>query len=390
MSETMENNQQKNGNQWQRRKKMTLAAATFAALGLSYGGWYLVWGQYHESTDDAYVNANMVYVTAQVGGIVTSLGSDDNLPVHAGQTLVKLDSADATSNLASAAAQLGETVRQVRSQFLAADAAKALVAQRSSELLKARGDLQRRSALSGGEVISAEELAHVRDTVSSDANALEVAQKQLEQAEAAVHGSSLLNHPSVKKAREAYVQAALAAQRNAIPAPVDGFVARRSVQVGQHISAGDQLLAVVPLQSAWVDANFKESQLSNLRIGQAVTIEADVYGGKIVYHGKINSLSAGAGGAFSLLPPQNATGNWIKVVQRLPVRIALDPAELKAHPLRVGLSATVDVDTHQRDQQEAVAQPLPGAALSTSVFETQLKLAGQQADSMIAHEAGSL
>lgn len=369
---------------------MSLAAAGFTAIGLAYAAWYLVDGQYHEVTDDAYVNASMVYVTAQVGGIVTALGADDNLPVRAGQALVKLDSADAETSLASAAAQLGDVVRQVRGQFLAVDTARAQVAQRQTELQKVSGDLKRRNSLGNGEVISAEELAHARDAVNSETSALAVAQRQLNQSLAAVHGSTLISHPAVKKAREAYIQASLAAMRNDIQAPLDGYVAKRSVQVGQHIAAGDQLLAVVPLQSAWIDANFKESQLANLRIGQPVTIEADLYKGKVTYHGKINSLSAGAGGAFSLLPPQNATGNWIKVVQRVPVRIALDPAELKAHPLRVGLSASVSVDTHERPAAETAAQLLPGAVLSTRVFDHQLAAARQQADAIIAHETGSL
>ena len=191
------------------------------------------------------------------------------------------------------------------------------------------------------------------------------------------------------RARAAYVQAALATQRNDVQAPMDGVVARRSVQVGQRVAPGAALLAVVPLQGAWIDANFKEPQLRHIQVGQPVVVATDLYGGHVEYHGVVASIAAGSGGAFSLLPPQNATGNWIKVVQRVPVRIALDPKELAAHPLRVGLSTDVTVDTHQRSDQERPAMTLPGANFSTPVFDAQLKTAETHADALIAQEAGS-
>lgn len=371
-----------------RRVRLWVAAGVFTLIGAGYAGWYLSWGQYHETTDDAYVNANLVYVQAQVGGTVTALGADDNQPVHVGQLLVSLDDADAKTALASAEAQLGETVRQIRGSFLAVDTAAATVKQRQADLDKVTGDLQRRSRLIGGETVSVEDLAHARDLVASAHHALNVAEKQLAQTQAAVANTQLIQHPSVQRARASYIQASLNLQRSEIPAPVEGVIAKRSVQVGQRINPGVSLLAVVPLHAAWVDANLKESQLKHIRIGQPVEISADLYGSKIHYRGQVASLSAGTGGAFSLLPPQNATGNWIKVVQRVPVRIALNPDDLTAHPLRVGLSAEVDIDTHQRDGDLLQARPLPNVVLNTNVFAHQLTQAEQQADAIIAHEVG--
>jgi len=371
-----------------RNKKLGIAAAVFAVIGISYGLYYFLDAQYHEETDDAYVGANLVYVNAQVNGTVTALGADDNQPVKAGQTLVRLDAADATVALADAEGHLGETVRQIRQQFRSVDEANAVISQRKTDLLRAQNDLNRRAQLAGSDAMSAEDLTHAKETVEAAKDALTLAEKQLASARVPTEGTTLKQQPSVLRARAAYVQAYLAAQRNDIPAPVDGFIARRSVQVGQRVAPGNALLAVVPLKDVWVDANFKEPQLRNIRIGQAVTVGTDIYGGHVEYHGKVASISAGSGGAFSLLPPQNATGNWIKVVQRVPVRIALDPAELQAHPLRAGLSADVEIDTHQRDGKVDTALPLQNAALETTVFDTLLKTAETHADTIIAHEAG--
>jgi membrane fusion protein (multidrug efflux system) len=371
-----------------RVKKLAIAAAVFAAIGIGYGVYYMTYGQFHEETDDAYVGANLVYVNAQVAGTVVGLGADDNQPVKTGQTLVRLDHADAAVALADAEARLGETVRQIRQQYLAVDEAKAVVAQRETELERVQHDLTRRKQLAGSEALSAEELAHADDAVHAARDALLVSKKQLSTARANVEGTTLRHQPSVLRARAAYTQAYLAAQRNDIDAPMDGFVARRTVQVGQHVTPGSALLAVVPLRGAWVDANLKEPQLRNVRIGQPATVSADIYGSKVEYHGKVVSISAGSGGAFSLLPPQNATGNWIKVVQRVPVRIALEPNELQAHPLRVGLSLDVAIDTHDRSGQVDTALPMPSTAFDTPVFETQLKTAENKADAIIAREAG--
>jgi len=328
-----------------RFKMLGIAAALFAAIGLSYGIYYAVDGQYHEETDDAYVGANLVYVNAQVTGTVTALGADDNQPVTTGQMLVRLDGADALVALADAEGRLGETVRQIRQQFRAVDEANAVLAQRKTDLLRAQNDLQRRVQLAGSDALSAEDLAHARETVASANDALTVAAKQLASARVPTEGTTLRQQPSVLRARAAYVQAYLAVQRNQIPAPVDGFIARRSVQVGQRVAPGNALLAVVPLQGVWIDANFKEPQLRHIRIGQAATVSTDIYGSHVEYHGKVASISAGSGGAFSLLPPQNATGNFTKIVQRVPVRVAIDAGPDARKVLVPGLSVEVTVDT---------------------------------------------
>ncbi|MGN6526420.1 MAG: efflux RND transporter periplasmic adaptor subunit [Burkholderiaceae bacterium] len=372
-----------------RGKALAIAGTVFAVAGLSWLGYDLLYGQYHEHTDDAYVQANLVYVNAQVGGTVTALGADDNQPVKAGQTLVTLDHADAAVAQADAEAQLALAVRQVREQLGNVAAAQAVVAQRRTELARAGDDLARRQSLAGTDSVAAEEITHARQAVAAAQDALAVAERQLETARAPVAGTTLRDNPSVLRARAAFVQAALGTQRNDVQAPTDGVVARRSVQVGQRVAAGTALMAVVPLQGAWIDANFKEPQLRHIQVGQPAIVSTDLYGGHIEYHGTVASIAAGSGGAFSLLPPQNATGNWIKVVQRVPVRIALDPRELAAHPLRVGLSTDVTVDTERRADREPPAQPLPGANFATTIFDAQLRTAEARADALIAREAGS-
>jgi membrane fusion protein (multidrug efflux system) len=376
-------------NKGSRAKALLIAGGTFALAAIAWAVYDLGYAQYRESTDDAYVQANLVYVNAQVGGTVTSLGADDNQPVKAGQTLVTLDQADSTVALADAGAQLGLAVRQVREQQGAVDEGQAVVAQRRTDLQRTSDDLARRTQLAGTDSIAAEDLQHAKQAVAAAQDALTVAEKTLAKTRTPVAGVTLRQNPSVLRARAAYVQAALATQRNDVQAPTDGVVARRSVQVGQHVAAGAALLAVVPLQGAWIDANFKEPQLRHIQVGQPVTVSTDLYGGHVEYHGVVASIAAGSGGAFSLLPPQNATGNWIKVVQRVPVRIALDARELAAHPLRVGLSTDVTVDTHDRNDERKPAMALPGASFTTPVFDAQLKTAESRADALIAQEAGS-
>ena len=375
----------KNGN---RAKVLTIIALVFSVIGIAYAVYYFLYARFHEETDDSYVGGNLVYVNSVVSGTVIGIGADDNQPVKAGQALIHLDHADSTVALADAEARLGETVRTIRQQYRAVDEAGAVVEQRKTDLARTSDDLSRRTPLAGTESESGEDLAHARSAVAAAKDALNVAQKQLASARVAVDGTTLRQHPSLLRARAAYLQAWLATQRNDIPAPIDGIVARRSVQVGQRVSPGTSLMAVVPLSGVWVDANVKEPQLFNIRIGQDATVSADVYGSHVEYHGKVAGISAGTGGAFSLLPPQNATGNWIKVVQRVPVRIALNPQEVKDHPLRVGLSTTVNIDTHDRSGSVLTALPMAEGALDTPVYETMLKQANVKADATIAQAAG--
>jgi membrane fusion protein (multidrug efflux system) len=274
-----------------RAKALTIAGASFALAAIAWAAWQFGYAQYRESTDDAYVQANLVYVNAQVGGTVTALGADDNQPVKAGQVLVALDQSDAAVALADAGAQLGLAVRQVRQQQDAVDESRAVVAQRRTDLQRAQDDLARRTQLAGTDSIAAEDLQHARQAVLAAQDALAVAEKTLARTRAAVAGVSLKQNPSVLRARAAYVQASLATQRNDVVAPMDGVVARRSVQVGQHVVPGAALLAVVPLQGAWIDANFKEPQLRHIQVGQPVTVSTDLYGGHVEYHGVVASIA---------------------------------------------------------------------------------------------------
>lgn len=306
---------------------------------------YLV-GRYYQTTDDAYISSDLVQITSEVPGTVIAVKVDDTQSVERGQVLALLDPADAQVAIASAEAQLARAVRNVRALFAQRDQLQAQIAQRVSDLRRAQDDLDRRQGLLADGAVSGEELSHSRDALAVARAALDAAREQLNATEAQIQGTSIASHPQVLDAEAALRNVALALHRTELRAPVSGVIAKRSVQVGQRVAAGNPLMALVPLDDVWVDANFKEVQLRTMRVGQPVTLHADLYGNSVDFHGRLAGLSAGSGSAFALLPPQNASGNWIKIVQRIPVRIALDPQELKAHPLRVGLSMTVEVDVH--------------------------------------------
>ncbi|KZC17812.1 MULTISPECIES: HlyD family efflux transporter periplasmic adaptor subunit [unclassified Rhodanobacter] len=338
-----------------------------------WAAWYFLEGRWYEGTDDAYVNGNVVQITPQVPGTVVSIGADDGDLVHAGDVLVQLDPSDADVALAEAKANLANTVRKVRGLYSSVNGAQADVAVRQTAVDKARADYDRRVALAKSGAISAEELAHARDALTSAASNLVTAQQQYQTSKVLVDDTVVASHPDVQAASARLRAAFLDDVRATLVAPVDGYVAKRSVQVGQRVQPGAALMAVVPLRGVWVDANFKETQLTRMRIGQPVTIEADVYGGAVAYKGKVQSLGVGTGSAFSLLPAQNATGNWIKIVQRIPVRIVFDdPAQLDKHPLRIGMSLNVDVSLHDQNgpmlSQQSPTQP----AFSTDVYKQQL------------------
>jgi membrane fusion protein (multidrug efflux system) len=357
----------------------------FLATGAAYAGYYETVLSKRQETDNAYVGGNLVTLSSQVAGNVAEISADETQLVQAGAQIVKLDPADAEVALQQAQARLGATVRQERQRYADVAQYEAAVAERKLALRNAQDDLARRLPLAANHTVSGEDVAHARQAVDNASAAIAVALKQAEAAQAGVAGVTLAEHPAVQAARAEYVQAWLAARRNAIVAPVSGYVAKRSVQVGAHITPGMALLSIVPLDQLWVDANFKESELRDIRIGQPATVEADLYGSKVVYHGKVQGLSAGTGSAFSVLPAQNASGNWIKVVQRVPVRIALDPKELAAHPLRIGLSTTVDVDISKTDGPTLGSAMPPKAIYSTTALSQPLQQASAAADGIIAH-----
>ena len=329
-----------------RRLGLFVLGAVVVLGGLGYLGYWCFDGRYYESTDDAYVNGDVVQVTNEIPGTVVSLKVDDTQPVRAGQPLLELDPADARVAEANAEADLARAVRQVRGLFAQAKELHAQIEQREQAERTADDDLRRRGGLLADGAISTEELSHARDAVNTSHANLAAAREQLSQTVAQIDGTTIADHPQVLAAAAAVRNAALALHRTELTSPVGGMIAKRSVQVGQRVAAGTPLLAVVPLDDVWVDANFKEVQLERMRTGQPVTVHADLYGHDVTYHGHVVGIAAGSGNAFALLPSQNASGNWIKIVQRLPVRILLNPNELKTHPLRVGLSTTVSVDVH--------------------------------------------
>src|SRR3984957_14717979 len=300
----------KNG---KRKLMMTLLVIAILIAALAYGFYYFLIARFHESTDDAYVNGNVVQITPQVVGTVISVNADDTQPVQVGEPLVVLDPADSKVALDQAEANLAQTVRQVRTLFVNNDQYQAQVAMRQSDLSRAQDDLRRRMTIAQTGAISLEEISHAQDAVRGAQASLNAAEQELQSNRALTANTDIADHPNVlavaAKVRASYINYA----RNTMPAPVTGYVAQRSVQVGQRVSPGTPLMAIVPLNSVWVDANFKEVQLTHMRIGQPVELTADVYGSGVVFHGKVIGFSAGTGSAFSLLPAQNATGNWIKV-----------------------------------------------------------------------------
>jgi membrane fusion protein (multidrug efflux system) len=365
-------------NNGKRKRMMTLLIAVIVIAAIAYGLYYFLVARFHEETDDAYVNGNVVQITPQVTGTVIAVKADDTQTIKAGDPLVVLDPADSQIALQQAEANLAQTVRQVRGLFVNDDQYRAQVALRESDLSKAQDDLRRRLAVAQTGAVSQEEISHARDAVRAAQASVDAAQQELASNRALTANTTIASHPNVMAAAAKVRDAYLANARNVLPAPVTGYVAKRSVQVGQRVSPGTPLMSVVPLNAVWVDANFKEVQLRHMRIGQPVELTADVYGSSVVYHGKVVGFSAGTGSAFSLLPAQNATGNWIKVVQRLPVRIELDPKDLDKHPLRIGLSMQVDVDIKdERGDQLANAH---NTVYETDVFAKY----GDEADAEIA------
>lgn len=372
-----------------RTRALLIALVIFLLAAIA---WLLLWllvFSTRETTDDAYVGGNQVGISAQVPGIVVGVYADDTQRVTAGQLLVRLDGTDGDVALRKASSALAQAVRQVRQQTQSAASADAGLVARRLDLKRAQDDLKRRIPLLAEKAVAPEEVQHARDAVDSAQSALESAQRQADAARSLVDGSDVEGNPAVDQARANFRQAWVAAQRNAIVAPIDGYVAQRSVQVGNSVQPGQQLMTVVPLHDLWVDANFKESQLRHVRIGQPAKIEADIYGGGTEYHGKVIGLGAGTGSAFSLLPAQNATGNWIKVVQRVPVRIALDPKDLDKRPLRIGLSTAVNVDITDDSGDVLAKSPSTTPVAQTSVYDDVAAKADAAADDIIRKNLGT-
>jgi membrane fusion protein (multidrug efflux system) len=344
-----------------------------ALCAAAYGCYWFLCARHFESTDDAYVDGDVVQITSEVPGTVIGLHADDTQFVARGQPLLKLDPADAEVAVRVAEANLGRAVRSVRTLFAQASQLRDDILYREVALRRAEQDYGRRTGLLSDGAVSGEELQHTRDDMTEVRATLAAAREQLAETEARIDGTSIATNPEVLAAAAKVRDAWLGLRRTSITSPVTGVVAHRSVQVGQRVAAGTPLMGVVPLNALWVNANFKEVQLRDVRVGQPVTLCADVYGGTAVYHGTVVGLSAGTGSAFALLPAQNASGNWIKIVQRLPVRVQLDPGELRAHPLRIGESVTVTVDIRDR------SGPLVSGQVRRVPIPTQPSLANDPA-----------
>jgi len=355
-----------------RRLWLTRLAIAVAVVAVLWTGWYLLFGRNHVSTDNAYVNAEMAQVTPNIGATVLQVKVSDTQPVKKGDVLVVLDPSTPQINLAQAEADLAAARRRFRQAEATAGAASAQVGASSADIARAqaqvataqadlektRGDYANRQALSQSGAVSGEELSSARRAFAASQAAVAQARAGLAQAQAAeraaqgqyqataavVVGSTEDSDPAVRAATAKVQQARIDLNNTIIRAPIDGVVTQRKVQVGQRVAMGAPIMTIVPVGQLYVDANFKERQLRRVRIGMPATVTADIYGGDVVYHGRVAGIAGGTGSSMALIPAQNATGNWIKVVQRLPVRIALDPKELAAHPLRVGLSSEVEID----------------------------------------------
>jgi membrane fusion protein, multidrug efflux system len=369
---------QTKGNLRKRKIFLGLLGAGIVVSAAAYGAYYFTVGRFHESTDDAYVSGNLIQLTPQVSGTVVAVNADDTQIVKKGDPVVTLDPADSKVALENAEALLGQTVRQVSGLYVNNSFYAANVAQRQSDLLKATDDFQRRQSLANTGAVSGEDVSHARDAVRAAQAALDAVKQQAVANHVLTDRTSIEQHPNVQAAATRVRDAYLNYARNTLPAPVTGYVSQRSVQVGQRVGPGTPLMTIVPLNGVWVDANFKEVQLRHVRIGQRVALTADAYGSSVKYHGHVVGFSAGTGAAFATLPAQNATGNWIKVVQRLPVRIALDQEELNQHPLRIGLSMVVDVET--RDESGTQLAAAKNTSYQTDVFAQY----GAQANEEIA------
>jgi membrane fusion protein (multidrug efflux system) len=356
-----------------RRKGFILFGVAVVIAGLLYGAWWLLAGRFSESTDDAYVAGNIVAVTSRENATVTALYADNTQAVRQGQLLIEMDPSVADVTMRAAEANLARAARSVRGTFASADSYSAQLAQAQVALAQAKSDFQRRQAALAG-AVSAEELGHARDAVAAAEAAVNAARGGLAQAQSGIAGVDVAHNPDVLAAEAQLRAAAIALAHMKIVAPVDGVIAQRTVQVGQRVNAGAPLMAVVPLSNVWVDANFKEGQLPGMRIGQPVKITTDLYGGTVTYHGHVAGLGAGSGSAFAVLPPQNASGNWIKIVQRVPVRIALDPAELTDNPLRLGLSVSADVDVRDQSGPRVAGAPLAGVMRGNTGEDTSAEV----------------
>lgn len=395
-----------------RRVILLLIAGSVLVILLAVFAWWFFIGQWRTSTDDAYVGGNIVAVMPLTGGTVIAIHADTTQAATEGQLLVQLDDSDARLQLDAAEAALATAVREVRGLYATSHGNLPLLAQRRADLARAQAELarsdatlaqaesefKRRETLAQQNFVSPENVQiaqtlrdaaraqrdAARSAVQASSAAIAQTVDQASVSSARVDHTSLENHPDVRTAAVRVREAALALARTRVLAPVSGQVAKRSVQIGERVAPGAALMAIVPLDKVWLDANFKETELRDVRIGQAARLTSDFYGGSVIFHGKVLGLAPGTGSAFALLPAQNATGNWVKIVQRLPVRIALDAKELQAHPLRIGLSMDATIDIHDRSGAALTTLPNAAAIAATAVYAQDIKAADARVAQIIA------
>ncbi|MFZ7198804.1 EmrA/EmrK family multidrug efflux transporter periplasmic adaptor subunit [Avibacterium avium] len=371
-----------------RKKALGYFITILLLIAIITGVYWFFFVRNYEETEDAYVAGNQVMISAQVSGNVSKINVDDMDFVHAGDVLLQLDDTDLKLHFQQAQDNLASSVRQIEQLGFTVKQLQSILNAKSTALNKAKGDLQRREQLAKTGSIDKETLQHAREAVNMAQADLQATQNQLAANQALLKDLPLREQPAVKNAVSALTLAWLNLQRSQIVSPVDGYVARRNVQVGQKVAVGSPLMAVVSNQQMWVDANFKETQLGKMRIGQPVKLVFDLYGDDVKFDGKISGISMGTGSAFSLLPAQNATGNWIKVVQRVPVRIDLDPEQVEKYPLRIGLSATVEVNVADT-KGKVLRESRPNQVLyETKVLDYDLSPVHQLAEQIIQANAG--
>ncbi|HDL7751841.1 TPA: multidrug efflux MFS transporter periplasmic adaptor subunit EmrA [Yersinia enterocolitica] len=380
--------QQPQNKKKQRKRVLLLLTGIFIIIGVAYLIYWFLVLRHHQETDNAYVSGNQVQIMSQVPGSVVSVNFENTDLVKSGDVLLTLDPTDAEQAYEQAQTALANTVRQTHQLIINSKQYQANIALKKTELSKAQNDLKRRVVLGSVDAIGREELQHAHDAVDAAQASLDVAIAQYNANQALVLNTPLEKQPAVEQAAAKLRDAWLALQRTKVVSPITGFVSRRSVQVGAEIANGAPLMAVIPANEMWIDANFKETQLANMRIGQPATIVTDFYGDDVVFQGKVVGLDMGTGSAFSLLPAQNATGNWIKVVQRLPVRIELDAKQLAEHPLRIGLSTTVRVDTADTDGQVLAQNVRKEPAFVTNALSLDLAPVNQMISDIVHANAG--
>jgi membrane fusion protein, multidrug efflux system len=381
--------QQPANNKKKKRKViLSVLAILFVLIGIAYLAYWFLVLRHFEETDDAYIAGNQVQVMAQVSGSVNKVWFDDTDYVKKGDVLVSLDKTDAEQAFEKAQTALATSVRQTHQLMINNNQYQATINLQRTALEQAQADLKRREPLGAANLIGREELQHARDAVATAKAQLDVAVQQYNANQAMILNTSLENQPAVKQSAAELRDAWLALQRTDIRSPMEGYVSRRSVQVGAQIDTTTPLMAVVPAKDLWIDANFKETQLAGVRIGQSATVVSDIYGDDVVYHGKVVGLGMGTGSAFSLLPAQNATGNWIKVVQRLPVRIELNPQDIAQHPLRIGLSTLVKIDTTNKEGNVLATTVRQRAAYESDALSIDLAPVNQMISDIVRANAG--